>query len=120
MEYKFGNKDLDAQIIDYKAPDNCDFSYHLTYNDLLRIINRIDESNKPYSCLSNILKSLTNNKYISLIEKKPPNFIRKIKSYPRKTESLDCLYQNYAIHLLYLPLLHLVHTVKKYHLTWGI
>ena len=56
-------------------PDNWDFSYHLTYYDLSRIINRIDELNKPYSCSSNILKLLTNNEYISLIEKKSSNFM---------------------------------------------
>ena len=90
MEHKSENKDLDALILDYKTPDNWNFSYHLNYNDLLRTIKRIDELNKPYSCLSNILKSLTNNEHISLIEKKPSNFIRKIKNYARKTKSLDC------------------------------
>ena len=74
MKHKLENKDLDALILDYKTPDNWDFSYHLT-NDLLRISSRIDELNKPYSYLSNILKSLTNNEYISLLEKKPSNLL---------------------------------------------
>ena len=39
MEHKFENIASDVLMLNYKTPDNWDFSYHLTYNDLLRIIN---------------------------------------------------------------------------------
>ena len=110
MEHKFENIASDVLMLDYKTPDNWDFSYHLTYNDLLRIINRIDQLNKPY-CLPNILKFLINNEYISLIQKKTSDFIRKIKNYARKTKLLDCPVPELCHSP---PLPHLVHTVKKY------